>query len=356
LTGSGRKSIAKKTKTAIALQGGGALGAYALGALKWLYESEPGFQPSTISGVSIGAFTAAIVASHPRDPIPALQAFWDELTVLDSPFIPDFLESRLARFGNRAFYYPRLDYFALPLWTSFYNLSPIRKTLERYVDEKRIASREVRLVVTATDIKSGEIKEFSNDEPAKPLTIDHLIASGSLPPSYPPKVIDNVSYWDGGLFDNTPLGALLSRIHKDDAATTRVIVVNLFPSAGAVPLNMLQVFDRMIELQFANKTQKDVELAQTINKLILAIEQLQGVPAHDENSVLHRSGFEDLLKYKVFDNIVPITNNASEDASSSADFSKAGIQRRIEAGYRDAAAALANAPKTASELKQVISA
>jgi NTE family protein len=345
------------SKTAIAFQGGGALGAYALGVVKWLYESEPGFQPSSVSGVSIGAFTAAIVASHPRDPIPALHAFWDELTVLNSPFIPDFVESHLASFGNRAFYYPRLDYFALPFWTSFYNLSPIRKTLERYVDEKRIASREVRLVVTATDIKSGEIKEFSNDEPTKPLRIDHLIASGSLPPSYPPQVIDGVSYWDGGLFDNTPLGALLSTIDKDDAATTRVIVVNLFPSAGAVPLNMLQVFDRMIELQFANKTRKDVELAQRINKLIVAVEQLQGVPARDDKSVFRREGFEDLLKYKVFENIIPITNNAAEDASSSADFSKAAIQRRIDAGYRDAAAALvANAPKSASELKRAISA
>ena len=55
---------ATHTKTAIALQGGGALGAYAFGALKYIYESEPGFRPSCISGVSIGAFTAA----HRREP------------------------------------------------------------------------------------------------------------------------------------------------------------------------------------------------------------------------------------------------------------------------------------------------
>jgi predicted acylesterase/phospholipase RssA len=61
------------TKTAIAFQGGGALGAYAFGALKRIY-SEPGFRPSCVSGVSIGAFTAALAASHPADPIPKLQA------------------------------------------------------------------------------------------------------------------------------------------------------------------------------------------------------------------------------------------------------------------------------------------
>jgi NTE family protein len=91
------------TKTAIALQGGGALGAYAFGALKRIYESEPNFRPSAISGVSIGAFTAAIVASHPDNPIPKLQAFWDELTVLHSAFLPPSAEKFLAYFGNSAF-------------------------------------------------------------------------------------------------------------------------------------------------------------------------------------------------------------------------------------------------------------
>ena len=69
------------TKTAIALQGGGALGAYSFGALKYIYESEPDLQLSSISGVSIGAFTAAIVASHPENPIDCLQSFWRDLTV-----------------------------------------------------------------------------------------------------------------------------------------------------------------------------------------------------------------------------------------------------------------------------------
>jgi predicted acylesterase/phospholipase RssA len=48
------------TNTAIGFQGGSALGAYAFGALKYIYASEPGFRPSCVSGVSIEAFTAAI--------------------------------------------------------------------------------------------------------------------------------------------------------------------------------------------------------------------------------------------------------------------------------------------------------
>ncbi len=341
-------------KTAIALQGGGALGAYAFGALEYIYESEAPFRPSCISGVSIGAFTAAIVASHPDNPLPQLRSFWDELTVSHASFLPADAEKYLAYFGNRAFYRPRLDLLGFPFWTSFYELDPIRDTLARYVDLERIARAEVKLVVTATDIESGEIAEFSNDDPEHPLTLEHLIASGSLPPSYPAMRIGDRSFWDGGLFDNTPLSSLLKRIAPADAAATRVIVINLFPSRGRIPRTMVDVWDRMTELQFANKTGKDVALAQRINKLVAVIEQLQGVAAGDRSSILRHPDFADLAKYKVFDNIIPIANNESEPVSSSADFSRASIERRMQAGYRDASIALASPPQAASQLRQAV--
>jgi NTE family protein len=309
--------------------------------------------------VSIGAFTAAIVASHPDDPIPALQSFWDELTIPHSPFIPELFEPYLSYFGNRAMYSPRLDYFILPFWTYLYDLSPIHKTLSNYVDLKRIEKGDVKLVITATNIESGEIDEFSNDG-SQPITLDRIISSGSLPPSYSKKDIyskDGLSkqtYWDGGLFDNTPLGALLKKINTADAAITRIVVVNLFPKTGSVPTNMLDVFHRMIDLNFSNKTKKDIELARKINKLVLAIEQLQGVLASDEKSVLQQPEFQELVKYKVFDNIIPITNTHLEQVSSSADFSKATIDDRIKTGFDDAKAALAAPPEAIAELRKVI--
>lgn len=339
------------TKTAIAFQGGGALGAFALGALQRIYEMEPGFQPSCVSGVSIGAFTAAIVASHPADPLSKLAAFWDDLTVFHSPMLPQQVESQLALFGNSAFYWPRFDYAFLPSWTSFYRLGPIEKTLRWYVDFETIARGDVKLVVTATDIESGEVIEFSNADPAKPIGMGHLIASGSLPPSYPPKQVERRSLWDGGLFDNTPLSALLGLIEAKDAPNTRVIVINLFPSAGRLPATMLDVFDRMIELQFANKTAKDVALARRINKLVAVIEELQ---KDSPDPILQRPEFADLAKYKVFDNIIPITNDTPEPVSSSSDFSHASIRRRIAAGYSAAAKALEHPPLTLSALKAAI--
>jgi NTE family protein len=342
------------SKTAIALQGGGALGAYSFGALKYIYESEPDLRLSSISGVSIGAFTAAIVASHPDNPIDHLQSFWKDLTVFHSKLLPAQVERFFAYFGNPNFYLLRQDYYDLLLWTSFYDLSPIKDTLAKYVDFSRIARAEVKLVVTATDIESGEIKSFDNSDPDQPITIDHIIASGSLPPSYPPKRVGNRSYWDGGLFDNTPLSQLLNQISVDDASATRVVVINLFPNRGSIPKNIINVWDRMIEIQFSNKTKKDVALAQKINKLIAAIERLQGVPAHHADSLTQLPEFADLAKYKVFDNIIAITNDTPEEVSSSADFSKASIDRRIAAGHHDAKIALTEPPKRAADIVEAI--
>src|SRR6516165_6043601 len=91
------------SKTAIALQGGGALGAYSFGALEYIYESEPDLRPSCISGVSIGAFTAAIVASHPDNPIDHLQSFWKDLTVFHSKLLPAEIEKYFAHFWQSEF-------------------------------------------------------------------------------------------------------------------------------------------------------------------------------------------------------------------------------------------------------------
>ena len=64
--------------------------------------------------------------------------------------------------------------------------------------------------------------------------------------------------------------------------------------------------------------------------------------------------FADLAKYKVFDNIIAITNNGPEEISSSADFSKVSIDRRIAAGYHDAKVALSEPPERAADLAKAI--
>src|SRR6266403_61715 len=65
-------------QTAVVLQGGGALGAYEYGVLKALYEARPGFTPAVVTGVSIGAITAAVLVGAPSDPLGALGELWEK--------------------------------------------------------------------------------------------------------------------------------------------------------------------------------------------------------------------------------------------------------------------------------------
>jgi NTE family protein len=90
------------------------------------------------------------------------------------------------------------------------------------------------------------------------LTLDHLLASGSLPPAFPMTAIDDKFYWDGGLFDNTPLGAVLDRLDATTSGDLIIYVVNLFPNKAPVPRTMSQVAERVQNPLFANKSLEDV--------------------------------------------------------------------------------------------------
>src|SRR5215831_6963142 len=109
-----------QARSALVLQGGGALGAYELGAARALYKNNH-FGPDVIAGVSIGAITAVLLARPARGlkPLEALEAFWEKVTV-PGLMLPPVLRQYAAFFGDRNFFVPRLDYFNLPGWTYFY--------------------------------------------------------------------------------------------------------------------------------------------------------------------------------------------------------------------------------------------
>jgi NTE family protein len=126
--------MARRALSALIMQGGGALGAYELGAARGLYRNDK-FAPDVIAGVSIGAITAVLLArpAQGRKPVEALEAFWKEVTIPES-FLPQDLRTYASFLGNRHFFVPRLDYFALPSWTYFYDTTPLRRTLTKLVD------------------------------------------------------------------------------------------------------------------------------------------------------------------------------------------------------------------------------
>jgi NTE family protein len=210
---------------ALVLQGGGALGAYQAGVYEAL--SEAGIHPNWISGVSIGAINAAIIAGNPPDTrIDRLRDFWTQVTA-DGPWpgagdacfslakgdaMRQLINQMSANFatvgGARGFFGPR----PIPPWfqpqgtieaTSFYDTNDLKRTLERLVDFDRINSGETRFSVGAVNVKTGNFVYF--DTTTHTIRPDHIMASGALPPGFPAIEIDGERYWDGALVSNTPL-------------------------------------------------------------------------------------------------------------------------------------------------------
>jgi NTE family protein len=329
-----------KASSALVLQGGGALGAYELGAARALYEDK-GFAPELIAGVSIGAITAVLLARPATGlkPLEALETFWDKVTVRAEVFPPP-LRQYASLFGDHKFFVPRLDYFALPTWTYIYETEPLRRTLAQLVDIDALADRKAtpRLLVSATDLEEGQIRYFYSGEDT--LSLDHIVASGSLPPAFPATVIDGKSYWDGGLFDNTPLGAVLDKLNDAPNVERSVYVVNLFPNKGPVPRNLLEVSVRMQNLQFANKTAEDLKMLCRFDQVAALMEALENLPGG--NPLANNDAYKAVKDqgYVLVPNIIPITRPQQVGQWDATDFSPETIEKRAKEGYDQAKKAL----------------
>jgi NTE family protein len=356
--------------TGLVLQGGGALGAFELGVIEWLLDNQ--IEPDVVSGVSIGAINAAVLCGH-RHPEPrsALRELWAQLTTLSLPPPLDVMNAKVSMFGNPGMYLPRADYLNVLNWTSFYDTRPLRRTLDRLVDFGKLGPGNFqrpqpapRLVLTATDLRSGRLDRF--DSKQMQLTPAHVMASGSLPPSFPPTLATappdkgggERPYWDGGLFDNTPLSKVISALQESDDPEKTMFVVNLFPSQAPLPRNIPEVITRMMTIAFSNKSEKDLERARQTTDIIKLVQELDRLmEQHPELRHLARlPGYRAVKRFEAPVRIIEITNN---EVGAGADFSAATIDERRSAGYAAAAdrirgAELADAESAAHEVGATI--
>ncbi len=187
--------------TLLVLQGGGALGAYQAGVYEAL--SEAGFAPDWVTGVSIGAINAALIAGNPPERrVERLREFWDRVSsgipliapAAFDPFRRTFnlvSASASATFGVPGFFEPRIPpaIFA-PEGTaaalSVYDTAPLRETLKEMINFDRINDREMRFAVGAVHVMSGNSVYFDNYAPDTKIAVEHVMASGALPPGFPP--------------------------------------------------------------------------------------------------------------------------------------------------------------------------
>jgi len=333
-------------KMALVLQGGGALGAYEHGVVTRLVEL--GWQPVAVAGVSIGAINAAAIAgARGGDVATSLKRLWDAITLKASPFWPSDQQALFSMWGNPRFYQLRTDYLNMPGWTSMCDVTPMRKTLKEVCDFNQINDWEhMRLSVTATNVATGCLVSFSNhvaDPNAthrvtprvkkQTITPDHILASGSLPPGFPMTQIDGAHYWDGGLFDNTPIEALLDLLDDEEIDSLPIFVLNLFPTQGGIPKNLMEVKGRMMEITYENRFWARYE--EPGAGLSHFTDMLEGLE-HDlpeESPIRSSPAYRRLLRLRALKNMQVITAEHTGMAGG-ADFSAYGVERRFEIGYK----------------------
>ncbi|MBI5262499.1 MAG: patatin-like phospholipase family protein [Bradyrhizobium sp.] len=275
----------------LVLQGGGALGSYQAGAFQALCHS--GFEPEWIAGISIGAVNAAIIAGNePEKRVPRLKEFWEMVSapVPWKPFANDdhgrelfnnTSAALIATFGVPGFFTPRIP--PAPLWPpgapqslSFYDTSPLKKTLERLVDFDRINDLKTRLSVGAVGVTSGNFKYFDNFEfkkLGKKMGPEHIMASGALPPGFPAIVIDGEHYWDGGIASNTPLDYVLeAEIDRD----LLIFQVDLFSARGPLPSTLLDAAEREKDIRYSSRTRMNTDKNKLVHNTRKALRELIG--------------------------------------------------------------------------------
>ena len=261
---------------ALALQGGGAHGAFTWGALDRLL-AEPHLAIAGISGTSAGAFNAAALASGylaggPEGAQKTLAELWRRVARL-APFSPARvtpLERLVA--GWNADWTPAHIFFDLasrllsPYQLNPLGLDPLREILVELVDFDGLKRPEaIPLFIGATNLRDGGRRIFTNAE----LSPDVLIASACLPTVHHAVKLDDGYYWDGGFSANPPLLPLLE--HCD---TSEIVLVHVNPMTEPdLPVTARSIHARLNNIVFNGPLKRELE---TIAWLQCAIEGIGG--------------------------------------------------------------------------------
>lgn len=328
------------TQSAFILQGGGAMGAFECGAIKAM--EEEGIIPDIVAGVSIGAFNAAIVAANPDHATAALEAFWNDLSV-DLPIVPheDLRKILIILqgfvFGLPNFFRPRWfpstmkpDKFPFQ-WTSFYDPTPVKDLLHKYVDFSKLKTSRVRLLVNAVNVETSELVTF--DSRFDDLTADHILASGSLPPGFPWTTINGNQYWDGGIVSNSPLEQVIEHCGSSGKC---IYIIDLYPHRRPLPDNILGVMARREEIAYTERIRRDVRTRDLIYDFRgLVDEMLNSVDSLTAGEFKQRPRYIQLMGETSPLNITRIVyeDNCNAQQPRDYDFSRKSIEIHKAAGY-----------------------
>jgi predicted acylesterase/phospholipase RssA len=345
-------------ETALVFQGGGALGAYELGVMQRLAK-EPWFPPDVVTGVSIGAINAALLVGGRGVGLEALEEAWRRLAMDLPPYLPADVKEAAANFSNPSFYFARTDIANAYRWTYLYYVDPLQRLLSELIDFDKLNGQEAsKLVLTAVDVGEGKLQTFANSQaarvldatdgteaPATPTTritsVEHVLASGALPPSFPMVTIGRSQYWDGGVFSNTPMSEAINCFEADGPKL--LVVVNLFRNTGGIPQNLQEVGSRFLEILFSNKFTADLKIAGKYNEFVETMAKIRRECPEIDQKLGDDPGWKRMRQY---DKIHALVIGPSADSQGvmhgGHDFSRDVLEERMDLGYHDAEQILAN--------------
>lgn len=342
-------------RVVLVLQGGGALGAYQVGVYQAMEQA--GLRPDWVIGTSIGAINGALIAGNaPGDRMDKLTAFWHRVQRGLLPAAAGSLPLVGAQIANwlttvqglGGFFTPNHLAFASQTWplgttkAGYYSVEPLKQTLSDLIDFKRINDGTCRLTVGAADVRNAQMHYFDSRKCA--FDIRHVLASGALPPAFPPVEIDGGLYWDGGILSNTPVEAVFDDYPR---RSSLVFVVHIWSPAGSDPVSICDVMERDKDVRYASRAQSHIARQQQIHRLRHVVSSLaQYIPEADRANpeVEDLLGYGCVTKMHVVRIVAPRLPN--DNQYKDIDFSEAGIAARWAAGLADTRATIARAPWT----------
>lgn len=340
----------------LVLQGGGALGAYHAGVYQALHES--GIAPHWVIGTSIGAVNGALIAANrPELRLERLHAFWHRVEKASPMVMQGFASAARSFFGNLDTLMCGVPGFFAPnarAWlgldarlgveaASWYSTEQLHESLRALIDVDVLADKVTRLTVGAVNVRTGRMRYFDSRD--QRLGIEHVMASGALPPGFPAIRIDGEPYWDGGIYSNTPLEAVLD---DNPRRSSVIFTVDVWRPDGEEPQSIWQVMGRQKDIQYASRADSHIERQKQIHHLRHVVRELaRHLPPRQRES----AAMKELASWGCHTtmHVVPLLASSldGENQTKDIDFTASAVRTRWQAGREDTLRIIERAPWSA---------
>ncbi len=257
-------------KINLALQGGGAHGAFTWGVLDHLLSDER-IEIEGISGASAGAVNAVVLADGLArggrgEARARLEAFWRAVSrdgnLSDAQRgVLDRLFWLLPMGGSPVHaWFEMFSTYLSPYDVNPLNINPLRELVERFVDFERVRACPNPLFVSATNVHTGKLRVF----PRERISADVVMASACLPQMFRAVEIDGVPYWDGGYMGNPTLFPLFRATESED-----IVIVQINPvERKATPTSSREIMNRVNEITFNSSLMGELRAIEFVTRLI----------------------------------------------------------------------------------------